>query len=743
MNQSNQEAANFGLVERVVILGGGTAGWMTASYLKKAFPRLHIVLAEAPGIPKIGVGEATIPNLQKVFFDFLGLDEDDWMRRCNAAFKVGIKFENWQRPRAEDPNDYFYHLFGLIPECKGVPLSHYWALKRHQGSREPLTYACYKEPPLLDAKLSPRYMDGTRAMYYAWHFDAHLVADYLRDIAVGWGVEHHIDTLDKVELTDNGSIGTLHMSSGRKLAGDLFIDCSGFRGLLINKALQEPFVDMSNYLLCDSAVATQVPNDDQRLGVDPYTSAIAMDAGWTWKIPMLGRFGTGHVYASRFMSDDQATRDFCNLWGIDEAKAELNKIRFRVGRNRQTWVKNCVSIGLSSCFLEPLESTGIYFIYAAIYQLAKHFPDKSMNPRLIRAFNGEIESMFDECRDFIQAHYCLSPREDTDFWRTNRHELKLADDLQEKLDKYRAGLSVNQALSDVDGYYTNFEHEFRNFWTNSSFYCVLGGLGVAPEQPYPKIRYDEDGLMKADELFAQIKTESAQLAQQLPSNYEFLKKLHSEEGLGSRPRSGVHPRVGKTGQSGQGDALMNRADFRTALASLASGVTVVTTKGADGIPLALTATAFNSVSAEPPLCMVCLHKDARITEPLGLIGKFVVNVLSEGQQEIAERCASGTLNRLASIAWTGGPTGDCPMIDGALASIECEVEEIHSGGDHEIVVGRIRAARSQDGVPLVYFRSSYSSLIPPDSGTVMSTNVPQLSPDVRMLAKDQAAQRMG
>lgn len=528
MNEmSHKYASGGGLIQSVVVLGGGTAGWMTASYLKRAFPNLKITLAEAPAIPKIGVGEATIPNLQKVFFDFLGLKEDDWMRRCNAAFKVGIKFSNWRRSRAEDPNDYFYHLFGLIPECNGVPLSHYWTLKRHQGSDEALAYACYKEPALLDAKLSPRYMDGSRAMYYAWHFDAHLVADYLRDVAVGWGVEHVVDQLENVELDGDGAVGTLHMRSGRKLQADLFVDCSGFRGLLINKALAEPFLDMSDYLLCDSAVATAVPHDDAKYGVDPYTSAIAMDAGWTWKIPMLGRFGSGYVYSSKFADEGEAVRDFCDLWKLDPDKANLNKIRFRVGRNRRAWVKNCVSIGLSSCFLEPLESTGIYFIYAAIYQLAKHFPDKNFNPVLTKRFNEEIETMFDECRDFIQAHYFISPRTDTAFWRANRHDLRLSDDLQHKVETYKAGLAVNQPLSDVDGYYTNFDHEFRNFWTNSSFYCVLGGLGLVPERSYPRIRYSEEALKRADEMFGDIKRQSEELKQRLPTNHAFLQHLHS------------------------------------------------------------------------------------------------------------------------------------------------------------------------------------------------------------------------
>jgi hypothetical protein len=530
MRESEKKASDASnLIQNVVILGGGTAGWMTASYLKKAFPGLKITLLEAPNIPKIGVGEATVPNLQKVFFDFLGLPEDEWMRRCNAAFKVAVKFCNWRTPRAKDANDHFYHLFGLIPTSGGLSLSQYWAHRNKSGDPEPLDYACYKEPPLLDAKLAPRFRDGRRAMYYAWHFDAHLVADYLREVAVGWGVEHVIDELENVELAPDGAIGTLHTRAGKKLGADLFVDCSGFRGLLINKALREPFVDMSDYLFCDSAVATSLPHDDAVHGIEPYTSAIAMDAGWTWKIPMLGRFGSGYVYSSRFVSDDQATRDFCQLWNLNPERTNLNKIRFRVGRNRRAWVKNCVGIGLSSCFVEPLESSGIYFIYAAIYQLAKHFPDKSFNPTLVARFNGEVEAMFDDTRDFIQTHYLTTPREDTQFWRANKHDLRLSDDVRHKLETYKSGLAVNVALSGADAYYDNFDWEFRNFWTNSSFYCILAGMGWTPDQVLPRVRYQDASAMRAvAESFAAIKRESAELARVLPSNYEFLRQLHGK-----------------------------------------------------------------------------------------------------------------------------------------------------------------------------------------------------------------------
>jgi tryptophan 6-halogenase len=525
-------------IKSVVILGGGTAGWMTASYLAKAFQgTVHISVLEAPAIPRIGVGEATVPNLHKTFFSYLGLSEEEWMRECNASVKTGIKFINWRTggPGIPEPRtfgastDYYYHLFGLLPDHEQLPLSHYWFYKKQQGqANEPFDYACYKGPPALDAKLAPCWLDGKQWTAYAWHFDANLVADFLRRFATQkLDVQHIEDEMTEVLFDERRFITALRTKTGRILDGDLFIDCSGFRGLLINQAMREPFLDMSDYLLCDRAVATAVPHDDAANGVEPYTSAIAMKSGWTWKIPMLTRFGTGYVYSSRFASQEEATKDFCQLWNLDPAETPLNQVRFRVGRNRRAWVKNCVSIGLSSCFLEPLESTGIYFITAAIYQLAKHFPDKRFDQILIDRFNREIEWMFDDSRDFVQAHFYHSPRVDTPFWRANK-ELCLSNDIREKFAMYRAGLPVSLAATDESTYYKNFEVEFRNYWQNSSYYCIFAGMGFLPDHPLPRLIHRKAAIESVEPLFEDIKRQQQELVRTLPTTYEYLCQLHNK-----------------------------------------------------------------------------------------------------------------------------------------------------------------------------------------------------------------------
>ncbi|WP_438289713.1 tryptophan halogenase family protein [Streptomyces sp. HUAS TT7] len=523
-------------IRKVVILGGGTAGWMTAAYLGKALQNtVQITVLEAPAIPRIGVGEATIPNLQRAFFDYLGIPEEEWMRECNASYKMAVKFINWRTPGDGSPGprtvdgrpDVFHHPFGLLPSSDQIPLSHYWAAKTLRGeTNEPYDYACFTETPIMDARKAPRWLDMRRATNYAWHFDAQLVAAYLCTFAVTkQAVEHVEDEMTEALRDEHGFITALRTKSGRLLDGDLFIDCSGFRGLLINQAMGEPFLDMSDHLLCDSAVATAVPHDDAANGVEPYTSSIAMPAGWTWKIPMLGRFGSGYVYSSRFAERDEATADFARLWGLDVEQTRFNHIRFRVGRNRRAWVRNCVSVGLASCFVEPLESSGIYFIYAAIHMLAKHFPDRRFDPVLVDRFNREIQEMFDDTRDFLQAHYYFSPRVDTPFWRANK-ELRLADGIKDKVESYRAGLPVNLPISDEGTYYGNFEAEFRNFWTNGSYYCIFAGLGMLPRRPLPSLAHKPESRAQAEQLFADIKHKQHDWAESLPTTYELLRRLH-------------------------------------------------------------------------------------------------------------------------------------------------------------------------------------------------------------------------
>ncbi|MDX3659656.1 tryptophan 7-halogenase [Streptomyces sp. ID05-26A] len=529
---------NDNRIKKILVLGGGTAGWMAASYLGRALgSSVQITVLEAPAIPKIGVGEATIPNLQRVFFDYLGLSEEDWMPECNASFKMGIRFINWRTPGAgtAQPRPYgthgdqFDHLFGLLPNHDDLPLSHYWTYKKLTGQTDqPFDRECYAQPAIFDRKLAPRHLDGRRWASYAWHFDADLVADFLRKFATSkQGAVHIEDKFVTAETDQRGHITAVNTEAGRRLEADLFIDCSGFRSLLMNQVMKEPFLDMSDHLLNDRAVATRIQHDDEEHGVEPYTSSIAMSSGWAWKIPMLGRFGTGYVYSSRFASQDEATEEFCRMWNISPDTHPMNHVRFRVGRNRRAWVKNCVGIGLSSCFLEPLESTGIYFTYAALYQLVKHFPDKRFDPAVTKRFNGEIETMFDDTRDFIQGHFSFAPRDDTPFWRACK-ELELAPEFVDKVARYKAGLGVDLPVTDESNYYGNFEAEFRNFWSNANYYCVFAGLGVTPDHHSTLLDHRPNAVESAEAVFAEVKQRRDELLESLPTMHAYLRHLYGK-----------------------------------------------------------------------------------------------------------------------------------------------------------------------------------------------------------------------
>ena len=522
------------LLQKVLVVGGGTSGWMTAAYLQKAFgDHVKITVIESPTIKKIGVGEATVPNLQKVLFDFLEIPEREWMSEVNGAFKTAVKFVNWRKKEAAEPDNHFYHPFGILPSVEGVPLPQYWFLETG-GKGKAVDYACFREPAVMDANLAPCHMDGTRAVPYAWHFDAHLVADFLTRWSTERGVEHIVENVESITLDSEGNIGSVIGDSGLTLEADLYVDCTGFRSMLLNKTLGEPFIDMTDELLCDSAVACAIPNDDENNGIEPYTSAIAMEHGWTWKIPMLGRHGTGYVYSSKFTDEDYASTAFLDLHGLKENDVNLNHIKFRTGRNKRAWVNNCVAIGLSSCFLEPLESTGIYFITASIYQLAKHFPGKNINPTLRDQFNSEVEFMFNDCKDFIQAHYFNSDRDDSEFWLANKNALFLGDSMQEKMALYKAGLPVNPPTSSQDDYYGSFDNEFHNFWTNGSYYCIFAGMGFYPDEPLARLRYRDDARNEARELFKSIESEQRKLEKILPTNYEYLKYIHADKMSGEK-----------------------------------------------------------------------------------------------------------------------------------------------------------------------------------------------------------------
>lgn len=516
-------------IQNIIIVGGGTSGWMSASYLLKSLnSNVKITVIEAPGIPRIGVGEATVPTIQSQFFDTLGLKESDWMPPCRATYKLGVKFFNWNKSR-EQGGDYYYHNFGEMPAIDDVPLTHIWIKKRlEENFPTPMAYACYNSIIACDLKKSPIRTDGTPAQHYAYHFDALLLANFLKDWSIQRGVNHVYDELASAELDEQGNIRCVVSKTGQKYEADLFIDCSGFSGFLIEKHLKEPIVAFDESLLTDRAVTLNIPETPEIDDIRPYTSATAFKAGWLWEIPLYHRSGNGYVYSSQFTSDDEAEREIREYFGEKGKNLSTRFVKFQSRRRRRSWVKNCVSIGLASSFLEPLESTGIYFIYASLFQLVRNFPNKEINPVLRDRYNSKIVYMVEDVKNFIIMHFKTSPREDTPFWRANKYETKMPESLQIILERQKAGLPIRQSHQGNQELYTSFAAQFENFWTNSNYQCILCGVNYLPETALPLLNYRDDIMRKGTVLLNEIAVTSKQIAASLPSQYQYLKSIHQE-----------------------------------------------------------------------------------------------------------------------------------------------------------------------------------------------------------------------
>jgi tryptophan halogenase len=419
---------------QVVIVGGGTAGWMTAAALAMSFAgRLaDVTLIESEEIGTVGVGEATVPHI-RFFNQRLGIDESDFIRRTNATFKLGIEFRDWSRL-----GDSYIHPFGDFGhDIDGLPFHQHWLHATRDDARDmPGLEACSLPivaardnrfaPPLDD----PRSIGSTYS--YAYQFDAALYAAYLRDYAETRGVVRIEGRVDAVEPHEDG-IAAVRLADGRRIAGDLFVDCSGFRALLIDGALKVGHRDWSHWLPCDAAWAVPTANTGP---LTPYTRATARDAGWQWRIPLQHRTGNGHVFSTRFTDPETArTLLLDNLEG--EALAEPRMLRFRTGRRDRQWVGNCVAIGLSAGFLEPLESTSIHLIQLAIGKLIELFPAGGVFDPVDEAeYNRAMALEYDRVRDFLVLHYCATERDDTPFWRYMR-TMALPSSLTEKIAEFR------------------------------------------------------------------------------------------------------------------------------------------------------------------------------------------------------------------------------------------------------------------------------------------------------------------
>jgi flavin-dependent dehydrogenase len=499
--------------KQVLIVGGGTAGWLTAGYLAKRLgadlPQgAEVRLVESSAIGILGVGEGTFPTIRSTL-STIGLGEADMIRRCGASFKQGARFANWRKPfNGRDPHHYL-HAFQEADDRK-VELLPYWLLGA--AGNEHWDEVATPQTKAADAHRAPKLPtnpDYAAPLNYAFHFDAVALAELLREQAVSIGVKHVVDKVNDVLLGEDGAIAGVETEANGLFTADLYIDCTGFRAELIGKALGIPFKSCRDALFCDSALALQVPHATPDEEVASYTISTAQSAGWIWDIALDARRGIGHVYSSDHLSGDEAERELRDYIGPAANGLEVRHIPFTPGFRETNWHKNCVAIGLSSGFFEPLEATGIVFSEVAASMVANLFPWGGDFETSARQFNANMLRRYERALDFIKLHYYLSDRDDSDFWRDNVRPETAPDSLHELLDRWRFR-PPNEL--DID---TNID-----IFPASSWQYVLYGLDwktdLAPKRG--AYRYYDDAVAA----FAEVRRQADFAIRNLPSNRQLL-----------------------------------------------------------------------------------------------------------------------------------------------------------------------------------------------------------------------------
>jgi tryptophan halogenase len=485
-------------VKRVVIAGGGTAGWAAASALAAQLgPLLDITLVESEQIGTVGVGEATIPTF-RTFHKLLGIEEQEFMRETQASFKLGIAFENWGRV-----GDRYIHPFGDVGQSSWMGDFHnLWLMAKSQGFGGDLDEYCFE---LQAAEAGKFALPDKGQINYAYHLDASLYAAYLRRKFEAGGTVTRIEgKIASVEQdAENGFVTALVLEDGQRVEGDLFVDCTGFRGLLIEQTLGAGYEDWRHWLPTDSALAVQTELSGEIL---PYTRAIARSAGWQWRIPLQSRVGNGIVFCSEHQAEDEARSELlANLEG--EPLMDPRLIRYVTGRRKKFWDKNVIALGLSSGFLEPLESTSIHLIQIGVSRLIQLFPFEGNFEVLAKRFNEKTRIEFECVRDFLILHYKLTERDDTSFWRACR-DMDIPDSLAERIELFRGSGYVHQTGDDL----------FRV----ASWLYVMIGQGVVPQHHhYMGALLGEQQLRRA---LGSLQESIAAAVAKMPSHRDFLER---------------------------------------------------------------------------------------------------------------------------------------------------------------------------------------------------------------------------
>lgn len=508
------------LIKQIVIVGGGTAGWLAANHLaKKLNPKLangvKITLVESPNIPTVGVGEGTVPMMRKTLQSF-GISETEFIRRCDATFKQSIKFIDWTyNPHPDLQNNAYHHLFDY-PFIEAEDLTSYW-LSNKESLQSNYAETVSYQAQLADMGLAPKNMTHPEyrgEMSYAYHLDAAKFTAMLRDNAVeNLGVQHVFADIQDVIFSESGDITALVCQQQENICADFFVDCSGFASFLLGQKMQVPFVSKSEQLFADSAVVMQVPYQNQDSPIACYTLATAQPSGWIWDIGLSSRRGVGHVYSSAYMNHQTAEDKLRQYVGPQAESIESRRIPMSIGHREKFWVKNCVAIGLSQGFVEPLEATGLLVFDVTSKMLADNFPVyQSTIPLLSERFNKTVLYAWQRVIDFVKLHYFLSQRDDNEFWLDNQNPASLSDSLRSKLELWQ-----QQPPTSYD-FFT--KHEIFNL---DNYLYVLYGMDFATEiQPASHLFNNNK---QAQQLVSMLKRKADALSNQLLPHRELINRI--------------------------------------------------------------------------------------------------------------------------------------------------------------------------------------------------------------------------
>jgi tryptophan 7-halogenase len=516
-------------VKNILIVGGGSAGWLCAAYLAKTLGTQRtggpsITLLESPEIGTIGVGEGTFPSIRG-FLRHLDIDEAEFMRETHATFKQGIRFDDWLHAPGHGHDNHYLHPFDLpYLDAGELPLLPYW-LAKPPADRPAFAQAVSVQKRLADAHLAPKRANQGNyggPLNYAYHFDAGKFANFLARYAKLRGVNHLSGTMTHCDQDETGAVTCVHSPEQGTISADLFIDCTGFRSELIGKTFKVPFQPIDDILFTDRALACQIPYADPAEPLASYTISTAHEGGWIWDIGLPERRGIGCVYSSRHISDDEAHEAFLKYVGARPHGAKEiipRKLAFEAGYRKTHWVKNCVAVGLSGGFLEPLEATGLMFIQTAVIKIAEFFPRFGPPDASAAQFNAQMLARYQTTIDFIKLHYCLSQRSEP-FWRDNCAPESLSDALRQKL-----AIWAHRPPSRFD-----FIEDNESFAYTSYQYILYGMQFRSGIDPALLRRKDE-----AERLFALLEAQSEREAKGLPSHRQLINTVYREGFSGVRP----------------------------------------------------------------------------------------------------------------------------------------------------------------------------------------------------------------